>query len=511
MTTSTSRPETAATTALLSVVLDRMSPEPLGRQLYLRIRDLILLGRLGADARLPSSRKLADDLGVSRTVTLAAYDQLVLEGYLAARHGSGHYVQPLNRRMPPGVRPLAMMRRSPPPAAAAPNVRGLPFDTDAPASALFPTREWARLMARGWRRDGGDAVSFDGWAGLPSLRSAIAGYLRALQDLDCTAEQIIVTAGSADALQLITRALGAPGAQVWVEDPGHVGAREVLQREGLKVTPVPVDAEGLDVSAGLRLAPRARFALVTPSRQFPSGAPLSLTRRIALIDWARENDAVIVVDDYDSELRFAGRPMAPLSSLDSGEVVFSMGSFSKVAFPGLRLGYIAGPVHLIARLVDARARSGALVPTGAQPALAEFISSGGLARHLRALRRQMGLRRQALAEALERRLGRAVTLLPQEVGLHLAVVLNGDLSVPGADVALAALAAERGLNLDPLSNHGTAAEGRQGFLLGYAAWDEARLRDAVDELARLLADHAAGATASRSPETPSPAAPPPGR
>ncbi|WP_436053821.1 aminotransferase class I/II-fold pyridoxal phosphate-dependent enzyme [Phenylobacterium sp. LjRoot225] len=161
-----------------------------------------------------------------------------------------------------------------------------------------------------------------------------------------------------DAFHRIGRALGSRGAQVWVEDPGHVGARRILQREGLKVAPVPVDAEGLDVAAGRRLAPRARFALVTPSRQFPSGAALSLSRRVALIDWAHENDAVIIADDYDSELRFAGRPMAALSSLDSSEAVLSIGSFSKITFPGLRLGYVVGPRSLIAQLVKARARRG---------------------------------------------------------------------------------------------------------------------------------------------------------
>lgn len=486
--TSTQRPDTVATTALLSVVLDRAAPEPLGRQLYLRIRDLILLGRLAAGAKLPSSRKLADDLGVSRTVSLAAYDQLSVEGYLEARHGSGHYVQALNRRPLAAARPAVRAQRGEAEAAEAPMLRGRPFDPDAPASALFPTQVWAKLMARGWRRDGEAATGFDEWAGLASLRTAIAGYLRALQGLDCTAEHVVITAGAADSLQLITRALGSRGAQIWVEDPGHVGARQTLQREGLEVTPAPVDAEGLDVAAARRLAPRARFALVTPSRQFPSGAPLSLSRRVALIDWAHENDAVVIADDYDSELRFAGRPMTALSSLDSHGVVLSIGSFSKITFPGLRLGYVVGPPALIARLVKARAREGVPVATGAQPALAEFIAGGGLARHLRALRLQMGLRREALAAALQTRLGPAVSILPQEVGMHLAITLNDALARGRSDVEIAGLAAVRGLNLDPLSNHAAAAEGRQGFLLGYAAWDEARLMTGVEELARLLAD-----------------------
>jgi len=482
MTTSIDRPEAAATTALLSVVLNRQADDTLGQQLFLRIRDLILSGRLPAGTRLPASRVVADDLGVSRTVSLTAYGQLVAEGYLQVRRGSGHYVQALNRRAPGEVRPPA------PPHAApqAPALRGHPFDSDAPASALFPTREWARLMARGWRRQGAAAAGFEDWAGLRSLRAAIASYLRGLQGLDLGPDQVVITAGAADGLQLIARALGAPGDQVWVEDPGHVGARQVLRREGLAVTPVPVDSQGLDILAGRRLAPRARFALVTPARQFPSGAPLSLSRRVALIDWAHETGAVLIADDYDSELRFSGRPTAALASLDNGEAVLTLGGFSKLTFPGLRLGYVAGPASLIERLVAARARDGTLVATSAQPALAEFIAGGGLARHLRALRREMGLRRTALVDALRSRLGEAVTILPQEVGLHLAVSLGDDLAAGTSDIEIALLAAARGLNLDPLSNHAHSGPGSRGFLLGYAAWDEAGLQAAVDGLASLL-------------------------
>ncbi|CAN5160027.1 PLP-dependent aminotransferase family protein [soil metagenome] len=478
-----------ANTTLLSVVLDRAGLEPLGRQLYLRIRDLILQEQLAGDARLPSSRKLAIELDVSRTVTLAAYDQLSAEGYLESRRGSGHYVRALNRREP-GVAQRVRPERSPTaiPQPEPPTSRGRPFDPDAPASALFPVRTWARLMARGWRREGEAAAGFDDWPGLPSLRTAIAGYLRALQGLDCTAEHVLVTAGNADALQLITRALGSPGARIWVEDPGHVGARQTLRREGLAVVPVPVDAEGLDVAAGRRLAPEARFALVTPSRQFPSGAPLSLQRRVALIDWARDTGAIIIADDYDSELRFAGRPVATLSSLDQGGTVLAIGGFSKVTFPGLRLGYIVGAQSLIARLGQARARDGTPVATAAQPALAEFIAGGGLAQHLRGLRQRMGARRLALAAALEARLGDVLTVSPQEVGMHLAAVLNAPLRGWGSDVAFAAFAATRGLDLDPLSTHAGVAEGRQGFLLGYAAWDEQGLTAGVEILAALLAE-----------------------
>lgn len=488
-TTSARQGKSDAATTLLSVVLDREAREPLGRQLYLRIRDLILSGQLEAGAKMPSSRKLADDLAVSRTVTLTAYEQLAGEGYLAAQHGSGHYVRTLNRAppSPPRTKPVP---RLPDQAAIAP--RGRPFDSDAPATALFPIRAWARVTARGWRREGEAAVGFDHWAGLPSLRSAIAGHLRALQGLDCTAEHVLVTGGTGDALQVITRALGAKGAQIWVEDPGHIGGRRALAREGLDVVPVPVDAEGLNVVAGRRLAPRARFALVTPSRQFPSGAPLSLPRRVALIDWAMETGAIILADDYDSELRFAGRPMETLSSLDRSGCVLAIGGFSKVTFPGLRLGYVVGAPALIACLAEARARDGVPVPTGAQPALAEFIAGGHMAKHLRTLRQKMGQRRQVLAAALEARLGDLVTVAPQEVGTHLSITLNRPLEYWPSDAAFATFAAEHGLDLDPLSTHEGVTRGRQGFVLGYAAWDESVLVAAVERLADLLSAKPAG-------------------
>jgi GntR family transcriptional regulator/MocR family aminotransferase len=486
--TTSGSPGKGATTTLLSVVLDRRATESLARQLYLRIRDLTLSGQLTAGTRLPSTRRLAGDLGISRTVTLAAYDQLVVEGYLEARRGSGQYVRALNRTLKTRVR-LGTPAKHVAPEADALAPRGRPFDPDAPPSTLFPTRVWARLMGRGWRLDGQAAVGLDQWAGLASLRAAIAEHLRALQGLECTSEHVAITAGNADALQIITRALTSRDAQIWVEDPGHVGARRTLAREGLKVVPVPVDAEGLDITVGRRLAPRARFALVTPSRQFPSGVPLSLSRRTALIDWAHESGAVVIADDYDSELRFSGRPMASLSSLDTrGDAVLTVGSFSKITFPGLRLGYVAGSPSLIDRLARARAREGAPVATGAQPALAEFIGGGGLSKHLRNLRRQITQWRHALTAALRERLGDAVKILPQEVGMHLTITLSDAVTSRLSDIEIAALAAARGLNLDPLSSHAVATPAHQGFLLGYAAWDEARLVAGVEALAHLLED-----------------------
>ena len=358
-------------------------------------------------------------------------------------------------------------------AALAPSMpvstaRGRPFDPDAPAEHLFPTREWARLIARGWRREGEDAVRGDHWGGLPSLRAAIAAHLRAMQGLDCTADHVMITGGHDDALQLIVRSLGLSGEQVWIEDPGYNGARHSFDRLGMKVRPVPVDAEGLDVAAGRRLAAGARLALVTPSRQFPLGMPMSLPRRLALIDWARESGAIVIEDDYDSELRFSGRPMASLMGLDQDRTVLAIGSLSKLTFAGLRLGYVVGSEALIARLITERARRGVPVATSAQPALAAFIDNGGFAKHLGVLRRTLARRRAVLIEAVQEHLGECVSIPQQEVGMLLTVLLR-DAPEPATDIRIAALAGKEGLHIETISEHAQAAAGPQGFQLGYAA------------------------------------------
>ena len=471
--------------ALLTVVLDRTAREPLAQQLYRQLRDHILARRLGPGARLPSTRRISEDLGVSRTVPLTAYDQLAAEGYVEPRRGSGLYVGAIggmDRADIPTARSLS-------PGTTRPTLAGRPFDPSAPGEDLFPVDLWAKLMARGWRREGAAVVGQSHPAGLPSLRAAIARHLYVLRGVSCDAGQIVVTAGNTDALQLIAQALRPERAKqptVWVEDPGYLSAGATLAREGLRIVPVPVDDEGLDIEAGIRLAPRATFALVTPARQFPLGMPMSLGRRIALINWAREIGAVLIEDDYDSEVRFSGRPLASLQSLDPHQSVLSIGSFSKLTFSGLRLGYIVGPEPLIQRLIAARERQGAPVAMSAQPALRLFMEEGGFARHLRGLRRQITQRRLILTEALQKRLGDELLILPQEVGMHFTVLLDPKLRPRLSDKKIAQDAARHGLNLDPLSAHSTAPPGRQGFLLGYAGWSREAIESGVATLAGLL-------------------------
>ncbi len=472
--------------ALLTLSLERDAAETLGRQLYLQIRERVLNGRLAPGARLPSTRRLAEELAISRTVPLNAYAQLAAEGYLEGRRGSGQYVRQLGPAMTTGNRkPWAATRTRAPTAAATP----VPFDSGSFDARLFPHAVWAKLLARGWRREGFAAAGNVDCAGLPALREAIARYLFGLRGLVCTPEQVIITSGNDDALQLIVRALTPArrggGLRAWVEDPGYAVARGTLMREGLRVVPVPVDEEGIDVNVGRAIAPSAQLAVVTASRQYPLGVALSLPRRLALLAWARQAGALIVEDEYDSEIRFAGRPLTSLMSLDSSGSVVAVGSFSKLTFPGLRVGYIVAPERLAQRIVAVRAQQSGPMPVSAQPALAEFIEGGLLAAHLRTLRREVTQRRNILIDALRARIGDEICIPKQEVGINLTVTLDTALSGRVTDRSLAARAERIGLVLHTLSSQ--AARSRtQGFLLGYAGSGESAIVDGVARLASIL-------------------------
>ena len=481
-------PESDATIALLSVALDRAAGQPLVRQLYAALRELILSRRVAAGARLPSTRKLSRELDVSRTVTLDAFGQLTAEGFLETRRGSGHYVAELRlpelgegwvAAMPSAELDASIWRSS-----------GRPFDPAWQAADLFPGQVWGRMLGRGWRRHEASALERH-WLGLPALREALVEHLHALRGVTHEPAQVMITSGMADTLALVGRMASRDGeVSAWVEDPGLGTSRDVLRRNGVRVVPVPVDGEGLQVDEGERLAPDAALALVTPTRQFPLGMPLSLSRRLALLEWARRTGAIVLDDEYDGEIRFAGRPLQSLASLDPSAQVLTLGSFSKLTFAGLRLGYVAGPAHIIGRLAECRRETYNLVATASQAALAEFIATGGFARHLRALRAYLTRRRSMLVEALRSDGGELVEVLPQEVGMHVTVRLAPAIASRVDDVVLAGRAAERGLVLLPLSKQYVRGKGESGFLLGYAGWTEAEMKQAIPRLIGLLRETA---------------------
>jgi GntR family transcriptional regulator/MocR family aminotransferase len=480
--------ETAAA-AFLSVALDRSAHTPLVRQLYLRIRDLILARRLASGARMPSTRRLAKDLHVSRTVTLDVYDQLTVEGFLESRRGSGHYVQALGT-----YSPASAGRASPaePDGAPQPRLRpaARPFDPAWPAVDIFPGRIWSRMLARGWRLHEAAAVDLS-FKGVQAFREALADHLRALRGLDIVPDQILVTAGNADALRLIARTLQrdrAASPVIWVEDPAFQGSVRTLRREGARIVPVPVDRDGMLVAQAIRSSPQADAAVVTPTRQFPLGMPLALSRRLELLAWSRRSGGILIEDDYDSEIRFAGRPVQSLCSLDADAPVLSLGSFSKLTFPGLRLGYVAGPVELIDCLAATRRELGTLVPTGDQVGFAQYLTSGAFVRHLRNLRAYLTRRRRLMVEILSAEGGKWLDILPQEVGMHLTVTLSDRGGSTPSDVALGERADALGLSLLPLSQQYHDGAGLSGFLLGYSGWSEEDIATGLRCFLSLLRD-----------------------
>ena len=491
--------------ALVALDLDRTAGTPMQRQLYDQLRGLILRRGLPAETRLPSTRSLAADLGVSRNTIVGAFDQLLAEGYLVSQMGSGTYVSPVL----PDALLDAGVASGPAPASALPRGSGRPglsrrgralaasvnprtsrhraFTPGLPALDEFPFQLWARLLARPWRRPEARLLAFGDPAGDRDLRAEIAAYLGAVRAVRCDADQVIIVSGAQHGLDIATRVLLDPGDAALVEEPGYVGAWGALTGAGVDLISVPVDEEGLDIAAGERRAPNARLACVAPSHQYPLGVTMSLRRRLALLDWAARHGAWILEDDYDSEYRYAGRPLAALQGLDRSGSVIYIGSFSKVLFPSLRLGYLVVPPDLVTPFRRARAALDDHPSSIAQGALARFIADGHFAAHVRRTRRLYAARRQALLEAGNRHLCGLLDFRPSQSGMHLVGMLSPDLSARLADRTASDRLAEAGITASPLSGYYRGGDVEQGLLLGYAAVPEAEIEPAVRRMAAVLA------------------------
>lgn len=445
---------------ILSAALDKRLALPLYRQLYQRFRDALDEGRLHPGNRVPAVRALAAELNVARGTVEAAYQQLIAEGFLVPRGPAGTIVSPQWSR----AAPLATATTLSTPAPAVTHTGGtpLPLQLGLPALDAFPRKLWNRLAARELRGAGLDGLVYPDARGHAGLRAAIATYLGLSRGIACAPEQVFVCAGYRACLDLVVQTLLAPGDACWFEEPGYFIARQALQAARLELIPVPVDAQGLDVAAGLAQAPHARCALVTPSHQSPLGISLALPRRLALLDWARRTDAWIVEDDYDSEYRYLGKPLPALKSLDDGGRVLYTGTFSKVLFPGLRLAYLVVPPRLVDTFVASVDRRHNHVPQLWQATVASFLAEGHFARHLNRMRKLYRQRRQWLAEALGVSLGEGVRIELQAGGLHLLARLEG-----GDDRAWATAAQAEGLAVQALSPWYLGTPQRQGLLLGF--------------------------------------------
>jgi GntR family transcriptional regulator/MocR family aminotransferase len=488
-------------TPFAAVSLQPESPLPLYQQLYDELRAAILSGRLAAGTRLPSTRTLADQLAISRNTVMSAFDQLMAEGYIESGVGDGTYV---SRSLPDESLTADSHRRNTPLSISKGRTlsrRGKLLATTAvtatggqnqhrafrsgPALVDFPFDIWARLEAHFWRQPPPIALTYGDPAGYKPLRQAISDYLRAARAVRCEPEQVIIVSGSQQALDLTGRVLLDPGDSVWFEDPGYVGARGALIAAGANLLPVPLDDEGLDLDEAIRRSGKTavRMVYVSPSHQYPLGITMSLTRRLALLDWANRAGAWILEDDYDSEYRYASRPLAALQGLDQENRVIYLGTFSKDMFPALRIGYLVAPPDLVDAFISARALADRHSPTPTQAVLAEFILEGHFVRHIRRMRKLYSERQEVLVTAAKHHLDGLLDIPPADAGLY----LNGWLPQGISDEDAARKALAHDVEVSPLSAYCIEPYERSGLLLGYAAYNEQEIQDGVRRLAQALA------------------------
>jgi len=451
-------------------------------QLYHAIRRAVLAGELMPGERLPSSRSLAADLGLGRNTVTAACDLLAAEGYLEARPGAGLFVAadlPSEGFAGPPAGPRAM---SGDPHAKRDGGRPvLPLTPGVPALDDFPLEVWRRLTGQVLRRQGTGLLAGGDPAGLPVLRHALAGYLSATRGVICSPDQIVIVSGAQQALDLAGRLLLRPGDAVAVEDPGYPAARAAFAGLGARLLPVPVDGQGIDPALLAGLSPRPKLTMLTPSHQFPLGMTLPLARRLALLQLARERDLYLIEDDYDCEYRYAGPPLQALQGLDGDGRVLYVGTFSKVLFPGLRLGYLVLPAGLVDGVLALKRAADGFSPPQSQAVLAAFITEGHLAQHVRRMRMLYRRRRAALLAALQRHAAGLLTPRPSEAGLHLVA----DFVDSRDDRVAVAAAAQAGLGVTPLSRYAVSTS-CSGLLIGFATLPEAGLEGAIQRLVAVL-------------------------
>ncbi|WP_414702973.1 PLP-dependent aminotransferase family protein [Polaromonas sp. UBA4122] len=457
--------------------------KPFNRGLYECIRGAIQDGSLAPSTRLPPSRDLAAELQLSRNTVMYAYEQLLAEGYVHARIGSGTFVAStapeayLNatqasgsgaaRVTMPGLSPRgARLLRD---AAASPVQWGA-FMPGVPDVTRFPYRRYAQISARLWSKPDPALLSYSYDGGLPALRETVAVHLRLARSIRCAPEQVLITEGIHQAIDLVVRLLGSPGDVAWVEEPSYWGIRSILQISDIAMQPIAVDADGMSVpSVAAGTTPAPRFVFVTPSHQYPLGAVMSLARRRALLELARQTGAWIVEDDYDSEFRYSGQPIPSLQGLEPDAPVIYIGTFSKTLFPGLRMGYLVLPPALATLFQVGHAelyRGGHLLT---QAAIAEFMRCGEYAAHIRRMRLLYGKRRAVLAGLITRFLGpHSLHEHASNAGLHLVLRLPDEAD----DQAISTACKARGILARPLSRYFIGPKVQQGLLLGYACVPE---------------------------------------
>ena len=479
--------------ALISV--DRRVSKPLYQQIYDSFRVRVTNGELRAGELVPSTRELARELRVSRLPVLNAYAQLLAEGYFESRTGAGTFVASslpglAKSRTSTADFCVSSARRSIAKDAAAipPYERPIwaaslgPFQVGQPDLHQFPIGIWLKLVARYSRAMRVKALQYGDPMGRADLREALATYLRTSRGVRCEPEQVMIVSGSQQAVYLTTRVLLNAGDKVWVEEPGYWLVQRALQARRCRVVPIPVDANGMNIDAGVKLGRKARAVFVAPSHQYPLGVTMSASRRLRLIDWAERAEAWIIEDDYDSEFRYDSMPIASLQGLDRHGRVIYIGTLSKVMFPSLRVGYLVVPSDLVERFAAMRQVMDICPANLVQAVASEFIREGHFARHIRRMRLTYAKRRRALIGAIRDEFGKQAAVSGDEAGMHLALLIDGLRN----DHQIAAKAAENSLLLSALSPLYLGKSCRQGFVLGFGNTRLTQIAPAVRQLKLLV-------------------------
>jgi len=470
-------------TPLLGIDIDQGAGRSLFEQVYLAVRGRILSGGIAAGTRLPASRKLAEELGVSRTTIVAAYDQLIAEGFVTSRPGSGVFVsdvqpvEPAERDRANRLEPTSIETAVREPVVREPVVR--PFQPGQLDARLFPFRHWARAVARAARSDPQSLVLSADPFGDRLLRAEICRYLGDWRGVRAVPEQILVTAGSGEALEICFLMMTTPGDRIGLEDPGYPQIRDFIGRIGLDILWLERDRHGALPPSEGRMP---KLVFLTPSSQFPLGGAMPQARRGAFLAWSQRSGGLLLEDDYDSEFRYSGRPVPALAASDETGRTLYVGSFSKIFSKGLRLGFMVVPTAMIdAVRAFLRAYDGK-VSAAPQRALGLFMAEGDFYRHIRRVRRHYGERRAALIDRVQTRLGRLVGFEDHSAGMHIVLRLPEDLP----DTAISAAAARRGLTCPPLSGYCGSERRLNGLLLGFCSFTIDEINTAMPNLSAAI-------------------------
>lgn len=486
---------------LLNFQVDAASRRPLFEQVHHHLQQAIVSGRISAGSRLPSTRQLADQLQLSRTSTLAAYEKLAAEGYIETRIGSGTFVtsdipsileeperSPQINSAPAGSEVLSAYAGKAEQVTSDLFTRAaVPFVTGCSSIDAVAIDAWRKVGVRHFQTMDAENLRYSTPAGVPALRLEVAHYLKAARAVRCDPDDILIVSGAQQGIDISIRSLLDRGSKVWIEDPGYLPTRAALSAHGARLIPVPIDAEGLVVAEGTKRAPDAKAAYITPSHQYPTGAVMSLARRIELLDWANRSGAYIIEDDYDSEFRYSGAALPSMQGIDTQGRVIYLGTLSKVLFPGTRIGFAVVPPALRKAFAAVRFLTDRQPATLQQQIVAEFMRDGFLTSHIRRMRQRYRAARDLLVGVLLEDLDDAIDIEIPDGGIQLSIFFKNDED----DVAIAAAARQQGIVVRALSSLYVSAPQRKGLLLGFSGFEDHMLRQAAIRLGQIIRQNTA--------------------